>query len=58
MCKAAVGFTIITDGKRYFICGKNHIKITEHFSENGKTMDKLISVLSQREIQETSMKKQ
>lgn len=52
------GITIIINGERYFIYGKTRVKITEHFPINGKSMDELITVLSQREIRETSMKKQ
>ena len=52
------GMTIVVDGQRYFVYGKTRVKITEHFPINGKSIDELITVLSQREIRETSIKKQ
>lgn len=50
------GITIIINGERYFIYGKTRVKVTEHFSESGKTMDELITVLARREIQESAQK--
>ena len=41
-----------TDGNQYFILGKTRIKITEHFSDNGKSIDDLISDLIQAKIKE------
>ena len=31
------------DGKQYFVCGKNHIEISEHFATNGKKLDALLT---------------
>ena len=31
------------DGKQYFVCGKNHIEISEHFATNGKKLDDLLT---------------
>ena len=31
------------DGKRYFVCGKNHIEISEYFATNGKKLDDLLT---------------
>lgn len=31
------------DGKQYFVCGKNHIEISEHFATNGKKPDALLT---------------
>lgn len=31
------------DGKQYFVCGKNHIEISEHFATNGKKLDTLLT---------------
>ena len=56
MSKAADSFTIVIGGQRYFIYGKTRVKITEHFPINGKSIDELITVLTQREIQETARK--
>ena len=35
---------VITDenGTQYFVCGKNRIKISEHFADGGKQMDELV----------------
>jgi len=30
------------DGTKYFYCGNTRIKITEHFSDNGKSMETLV----------------
>ena len=35
-------------GERYFIFGKTYIKITEHFSQNGRTYDEIITDLVKR----------
>lgn len=50
------GITIVINGERYFIYGKTRVKITEHFPINGKSIDELITVLAQREIQESARK--
>ncbi|MBR6643205.1 MAG: hypothetical protein IKL28_06065 [Lachnospiraceae bacterium] len=31
------------DGKQYFVCGKNHIEISEHFATTGKKLDDLLT---------------
>lgn len=31
------------DGKQYFVYGKNHIEISEHFATNGKKLDALLT---------------
>ena len=31
------------DGKQYFVCGKNHIEISEHFATTGKKLDALLT---------------
>lgn len=33
----------LEDGKQYFVCGKNHIEISEHFATNGKKLDALLT---------------
>lgn len=49
------GITITdADGNQYFIFGKSRIKITEHFKDNGKSIDDLISDLIQIKIKETA----
>ena len=30
------------DGTQYFVIGKNRIKISEHFANNGKKLDSLL----------------
>ena len=35
------------DGQLYFVHGKNHIKVTEHFPSTGKPMDLLLEDLIQ-----------
>ena len=37
-----VGYEKVENGVRYFVFGKNKIRITEHFSENGKPIESLI----------------
>lgn len=46
------GMTITENGKNYFIFGKTRIKITEHFSANGRTIDELLSDYVQKKIKE------
>lgn len=47
------GHTIIdSDGKLYFIYGKNRILIVEHFSENGPTLEEALLQLTQQKIRE------
>ena len=33
----------LEDGKQYFVCGKNHIEISEQFATNGKKLDDLLT---------------
>ena len=33
----------LEDGKQYFVCGKTHIEISEHFATNGKKLDDLLT---------------
>ena len=33
----------LEDGKQYFVCGKNHIEISEYFATNGKKLDALLT---------------
>lgn len=38
------GLVVTTEtGEQYFIIGKNRIKITEHFSPDGKQIDELVT---------------
>lgn len=46
------GRTVIEHGEQYFIIGKNRIKITEHFPDEGKPLDELISDLIAQKIKE------
>lgn len=39
-------------GERFFIYGKNRIKITEHFSTNGKQINEIVEELIQYKIKE------
>lgn len=50
--------TTITDanGNQYFIFGKSKIKITEHFTDNGKPIDLLLFDLIQAKIKENITK--
>ena len=38
-------YVIEPDGTKYFYCGNTRTKVTEFFSPNGQTMDKLIEKL-------------
>lgn len=40
------------NGEQLFIYGKSRIKISEHFSQNGKQIDELITGLLQRKLKE------
>ena len=44
------GKTVIENGEQYFIMGKNRIKITEHFPDEGKQLDELITDLITQKI--------
>ena len=46
------GEMITESGEQYFIMGKNRIKITEHFPNDGKQIDELISDLIAHKIKE------
>lgn len=43
-------------GEQYYIIGKNRIKITEHFPDNGKQLDELIGDLIEHKIKEKTGK--
>ena len=34
---------VAEDGKQYFVYGKNHIEISEHFATSGKKLDALLT---------------
>ncbi len=38
-------YRYLGDGEMYFVQGNNQIKVTEHFPDNGKTMDTLLEDL-------------
>lgn len=40
------------NGNQYFIFGKTRIKITEHFADNGRSIDVLLFDLIQAKIKE------
>lgn len=44
------------DGQQYFVYGKNRIKITEHFSSNGKQVDALLEELIVSKVKEKMRK--
>lgn len=46
------GRTVIENGEQYFIMGKNKIKIVEHFPDEGKQLDELITDLITQKIKE------
>lgn len=46
------GMTITENGTLYFVFGNTRIKITEHFSANGRTIDELLSDYIQKKIKE------
>lgn len=47
------GKTITTlNGEQFFVYGKARIRITEHFSPNGKKIDELLTGLVQAKIKE------
>lgn len=51
------GLTVTTEtGERFFIMGKNRIKITEHFSPSGKQLDELVTDLIIQKIKEKAGK--
>lgn len=42
--ESPAGMVLTTeDGKQYFVYGKNHIEISEHFATNGKKLDDLLT---------------
>ena len=47
---ATSGQIITENGEKYFVMGKNRIKITEHFSPTGKQIDELIAELIANKI--------
>lgn len=44
--------TITESGEQYFVMGKNRIKITEHFSSDGKPIEELVTDLIAQKIKE------
>lgn len=46
--------TTITDnnGNQYFVLGRTRIKITEHFADNGKSINELVTDLIEAKIKE------
>ena len=49
------GLTISeADGRQYFIYGKSRIRIVEHFSKDGPTLENALSKLIQQQIREKS----
>lgn len=53
---AASGITTTVNGEQYYIVGKNRIKITEHFSTNGKQIDELVTELIIHKVKEKARK--
>ena len=45
-----------SDGKQYYVYGKNRIEIVEHFSDNGPTLENALSNLIQQIIRENARK--
>lgn len=43
-------------GKKYYIIGKNKIKVTEHFPVNGKPIEELIADLITHKIKVKAVK--
>lgn len=41
-------------GQLYYICGNTRIKVNEHFSESGKTMDALMEDVIQFSAKQTN----
>lgn len=40
------------DGNQYFVLGRTRIKITEHFADNGKSINELVTDLVEAKIKE------
>lgn len=40
------------DGNQYFVMGRTRIKITEHFADNGKSINELVTDLIEAKIRE------
>lgn len=45
-----------SDGKQYYVIGKDRIRITEHFPASGKPLDELIADLIIQKIKEKAVK--
>lgn len=45
-----------SDGKQYYVIGKDRIRITEHFPASGKPLDELIADLIIQKIKEKATK--
>lgn len=50
------GHTVTKDGEQYYIIGKIHIKITEHFRSDGKPIEELVTALIENKIKENTGK--
>ena len=50
------GHTVTRDGEQYYIIGKTHIKITEHFRPDGKPIEELVMALIENKIKENTGK--
>ncbi len=50
------GPIVTVDGQPYFVIGKNRIKITEHFSPDGKPIDELIADYIIQKVKENTRK--
>ena len=50
-----VGYEKIENGVRYFVFGRNRIRITEHFSDNGKPIESLIENVIRHDPPKTSV---
>ena len=48
------GQTITENGEQYFVMGKNRVKITEHFSPDGKPIEELVTDLIAQKIKENA----
>ena len=51
---ASAGQTITENGTEYFVIGKTRIKITEHFSLEGKRIEELVTDLITQKIKENT----
>ena len=47
-------YMIDADGTLYYFCGNTRIKVTEHFSESGKTLGELMEEMVLREAKKAN----